>query len=201
MRIMKNCFLSGLTAIGVCCLLTALACRQQPQSRQYEENGTSAAKMGESGQTQPLPGAWRWEKPLPWQEKVSAGLRLMTFSIADRESSGQCTLVSLPGDGGGIQANVQRWLEQLQLPVFSPQELDGFLRRQKKMQTKDGLPVVVIDFTTLGQPRQRPVMSMLVALVSAENQTLFVKLSGGTELLEKNREAFYKFCLSLSMGA
>jgi len=197
---MKKCFSLSLAAAAIGCWLAAPACRQQPQSRQYEENGSASAPLSEPAPAQARDGAWRWEKPLRWREEASTGLRLATFSVSDLESTGQCTLVPLPGDGGGIQANVQRWLEQLSLPLFSPSELADFLSRQKKMRTNGGLPVMVIDFTTLGRRQEPSGASMLAAIISGENQTLFVKLRGARVLLEKNREVFAEFCRSLSPG-
>ena len=96
---------------------------------------------------------------------------------------------------------MRRWLEQLQLPQFSSPELDDFLKQQKKMQTSDGLPVMVIDFTALGRGQEPAEESMLVAIITGENQTLFVKMDGGRIMLEKNREDFYEFCRSISRGA
>jgi len=198
---MKKHFSFCLAAAAICCWLVAPACRQQPQSRHYEENGSASALEPEPATAQAREGAWSWEKPLLWREEASDGLRLATFSIADRESSGQCTLVPLPGDGGGIQANVQRWLEQLNLPQPSTSELADFLSRQKQMRTNGDLPVMVIDFTTLSRRQERSGASMLVAIVSGENQTMFVKLCGARALVEKNRQAFAEFCRSLSPGA
>lgn len=152
-------------------------------------------------QARPHSESWRWTKPLHWREEESAGLRLATFSITRGEDAGQCTLITLPGDGGGVQANVQRWLDQLHLPVFSQPEMADFLSRQEKLRTGSGLPVTIIDFSALKNPQERSGTSLLVAMITAENQTLFVKMSGGKELLEENREVFMKFFLSLSPGA
>jgi hypothetical protein len=85
--------------------------------------------------------------------------------------------------------------------LFSPPELQDFLTRQKKMQTKSGLPVTIIDFTSLSGPQSRLEHRLLVAIIQIENQTLFVKLRGAKALLSKNRDVFYKFCQSLSVGA
>ena len=186
--------------MAACCVIGALACRQEPQSRQYEENGAAAVLAPKPLPARPHAGSWRWQNPPQWRVEASAGLRLATFSIPGREGSGQCSLIPLPGDGGGIQANVQRWLEQLHLPPFSPPELADFLGRQKKIQTDEGLPVTVIDFTTLSPPQEPAGPSMLVAIIPGGDQTLFVKMSGGKALLKTSREIFYQFCRSLSRG-
>jgi hypothetical protein len=197
----KNNFLaSAIAVMATCGLLVAPACRQQPQSRQSEENSAPATAA-------PLPTpsglhaqSWHWEKPRQWLEEGSSGLRLATFSFAERKDPGQCTLVSLPGDGGGVQANVQRWLAQMQLPQFSPQELADFLKQQKTMRTGSGLPVTIIDFTALGRPPEPAAMGMLAAIINGENQTLFAKISGERSLLKKNKDIFLKFCQSVSQG-
>jgi hypothetical protein len=177
------------------------ACRRQPQSRHYVENVVAAAPAPELSPAPPPVRAWRWAKPSHWQEQGSSGLRLATFAIADRGAVGRCSIVPLSGDGGGVEANVRRWLEQLHMTQISSTELDVFLGQQKKMQTSDGLPVMVIDFTMLVRAREPAEESMMVAIIMGENQTLFVKMDGRRDLLEKNREVFYEFSRSISRGA
>jgi hypothetical protein len=198
---MKNYLFLVLAPAAAFWLLIIPACRQQPQTRQYEENDTAPTRVPSRPQAPSQSEFWRWEKPLQWREEKGVDLRLVTFFITSREGSGECALVTLPGEGGGIRANVQRWLEQLQLPLFSPSALESFLSRQKKMQTKSGLPVSIIDFTTLSGSQSKPDQSLLVAIIQVEKQTLFVKMRGAKALLSENREIFYKFCQSLSPGA
>lgn len=194
---MKNYFVLSLMAI---CLLIISACRQQPQTRQYEEKDIATAPTSSRQQAQPHSEFWRWEKPPQWQEEKGVNLRLVTFFITGREGSGECALITLPGAGGGTEANVQRWLEQLHLPLFSQLDLEDFLSRQKKLLTRSGLPVIVIDFTTLNYPQKHLGPSLLVGIIASENQTLFVKMSGGKALLKENREVFYEFCQSVIRG-
>ncbi|MEI6613266.1 MAG: hypothetical protein WCL37_00040 [Chrysiogenales bacterium] len=195
---MKNYIAFGFVLATICGLFIATACRQQPQSRQYEENGATAALPAQAA---PQETAWHWAMPSKWRKEGSSGLRLATFFIVDPEGTGQCTLIPLTGDGGGVQANVQRWLDQLHLPRFSQPEMADFLTIQKKVRTGSGLPVTIIDFTPLNNPQERSGTSLLVAVITGKNETLFVKMSGGKVLLKKNREVFSKFCLSLSPGA
>jgi hypothetical protein len=198
---MEKYFFLRLTAALASLLLIIPVCRQQPQTRQYEEKAASSAPLPNRPQGRPNVESWRWEKPRQWREEESSGLRLAAFSIPGREGSSECTLIPLPGDGGGVRANVQRWLEQLQLPAFSPPDLEDFLARQKKIFTGSGLPVMIIDFTALSPSPNRLAPSLLIAIIQAENQTLFVKMSGGKARLGENRGIFFKFCQSLSLGA
>jgi len=197
---MKKCFSAGVALVTFLDLFIAVSCRQQPQSRPYEENSAAVALQNDQPEMDPPQGTWSWKKPLQWREEQNSGMRLASFHVADAEGTGQCTLVALPGDGGGAQANVQRWLEQLQLRPLSPSELADFLGKQKKMRTSKGLPVLVIDFTILSHQQNGAGVSMLVAMITGENQTLFAKLTGGKALLGKNKIIFYQFCQSLSQG-
>ena len=198
---MKNCISARVALLALSALLVTIACRQQPQSRPFEENSTEVAWPNDQAKMDAAKGTWSWEKPHQWREEQSSGMRLASFQVADEEGSGQCTLVALPGDGGGAQANVQRWLEQLQLRPFSLRELADFLAKQKKMQTGKGLPILVVDFTILNNQQNGAGVSMLVAIITGENQTLFAKFTGGNALLGKNKIIFYKFCQSLFQGA
>jgi hypothetical protein len=198
---MKNGFALGVAVLVMASLLGAPACRRQPQSRHYVENGTTDAGRQMRAPGPAFSAAWQWVTPPLWREEEGTGMRLATFSIPGTEGAGQCSLVPLPGDGGGIQANVQRWLGQLQLQMLSPQTLADFLSQQKTTRTAAGLPLTIIDFTPLSYRQQRKGISMLAAMIRSEDQTLFVKLSGGMALLEENRQFFYEFCRSLSYGA
>ncbi len=196
----QYCYMS-VAAMAVLGFVVMPACRRQPQSRHYVENVAAAAPAPERSPAPPQALAWRWVKPSHWREQGGSGLRLATFAIADRGNVARCSIVPLSGDGGGVEANVRRWLEQLQVAQISSPELDVFLGQQKKMQTSDGLPVMVIDFTALGRGQEPGEESMLVAIIRGDNQTLFVKMDGGRIMLEKNREDFYEFCRSISWGA
>jgi len=196
----QYCYMS-VAAMAVLGFVVAPACRRQPQSRHYVENVAAVAPAPERSPASPQARAWRWVKPSHWREQGGSGLRLATFAIADRGTAARCSIVPLAGDGGGVEANVRRWLDQLQVAQISSPELEVFLGQQKKMKTSDGLPVMVIDFTALGRGQEPAEESMLVAIIMGENQTLFVKMDGGRIMLEKNREDFYEFCRSISRGA
>jgi hypothetical protein len=198
MKAMKRCVLLGLGALVCAGALAPAACRREPRARQYAEGGTDVPGLPAPAAARAEPGEWDWQKPSQWRQEAGTGLRLASFAVGDGDSQGLCTLVPLPGDGGGIEANVQRWLAELGLPPFSAKELSGFLGRQDKLFSRDRRQVTVFDFSTLVPGRAEP--SLLVAIVPAGDQTLFVKLSGGKELLQASRDVFLAFCRSLSRG-
>lgn len=124
-------------------------------------------------------------------------MRLATFLIASPASGrGECTLVALPGDGGGSEANIARWRAQAGLPGLSGRDMQSFLSHQQTLKTSNGLSATIIDlFSDI--PRGDMRMGMLVAIVSGSQETLFVKCTAPPPTLIENRPLFLTFIDSL----
>lgn len=127
-------------------------------------------------------------------------MRLETFTI-DRGGSltGLCTIVQLGGAAGGLEANVVRWIRQIDQAVPEPAELSAFLAKQTTFTSEGGLEGTLVDLTSLGQ--QGPdAASMLVGLFSLGDITVFAKLTGSVALLKDEKAAFETFCRSFKRG-
>ena len=62
-----------------------------------------------------------WQTPPHWQVTQSSGMRLASFKLSDGPHHAELSVVALPGHVGGLEANISRWRQQLELP---PQVLD-----------------------------------------------------------------------------
>jgi hypothetical protein len=133
-----------------------------------------------------------WRVPEGWIEQPGRAMRMATFLVGpDRK---ECTIVSFPGDVGGIEANLRRWIGQLNVTV--PDEaLARFARMPETFQSEGQLGCLVYDFTGL-LPADAP-QSILAAIVPMDGQTVFVKLMGPRDLLAAERERFLDLCRSL----
>ncbi len=167
----------------------------------YEEVQTDA-RMSDAGKVNALPmsshasDALHWTAPEGWRETAGSGMRLVTFSLDRGGQTGLCTLVRLGGAAGGLEANVRRWLGQIQVPEPPASAWKDFLDRQERVRSAGGFDGVITDLTVLG-PQEPDVPSMLAGLFMLEHETLFVKLTGPLALLRAEREAFASLCLSL----
>ena len=141
-----------------------------------------------------------WEIPRGWTEKKGTGLRLATLVIGGEENQAVCTVVSLTGDGGGIEANIKRWMGQLSISskLDSEKELDRFLSRQNKIKTSGELSGLFIDFTDLD--RSPDSLSMLVTVFRLPDKTIFVKMMDKKAVLSRHRDRYLSFIRSFEVS-
>jgi hypothetical protein len=141
--------------------------------------------------------------PTGWTELAPAQQRFINLMPAGNPDAA-CYLTILGGNGGGMAANVNRWLGQLgldpldeagieALPTLTTMELEGTLVEGRGHfsgmddQSRD-------DWGLLGLilPMQVPDSSGVV-----KELTAFVKMTGPGELLDAERANFEAFCKSL----
>lgn len=138
-----------------------------------------------------------WTLPEGWQEKPATGMRIATFGLKNNESAVDCSIVSLGAGAGGIEPNIIRWLGQLNLEVLPPAELQAFIAKQETLTLDANVSALVIDFTEL-QKKSAPVTpSMLAAIIEANNQRIFVKMTGSREKVLEQSKAFKALVKSL----
>ena len=140
-----------------------------------------------------VPGAGAdlaWAAPEGWEEQPGSGMRLATFVV----EGGECTITSFPGDVGGLQANVERWLGPGQLEIeATAEEAARFIEEAETLSTRGGLTGVFLDFTRFTGVGK----GMLTAVLRNEGASVFVKFMGPGDVLEKNREKFLQLARSL----
>ncbi|HEY8240193.1 MAG TPA: hypothetical protein VIH35_02040 [Kiritimatiellia bacterium] len=135
-----------------------------------------------------------WTCPDGWTEQPGNNMRLATFLVGPDKI--ECTIVSFPGDAGGVKANVKRWLGQLTVEI-ADDVLDAFLKKQPATTTQGGLPCTIFDFSELTAARGGA--SMLAGMAAAGSETVFVKLMGPGPLLASEKERFLQLCESLGV--
>jgi len=192
---------------GIAALLLLTGCGlQKPTWQTYEEVSVTASPSSKApsmpmdrGTPATKPGAIKWTVPEGWREEAGSGMRLATFTVDRSGSMGTCTVVSLGGAAGGLEANVRRWLGQLQIDVPPRKELFAFLERQPRIHTEGGYDGALVDMTPLGN-QEPDATSMLAALFTIDGATVFLKLTGPQSLLKEEKDSFSKLCQSLRHG-
>jgi hypothetical protein len=163
------------TSLGLACLLSA---------------AVAASARGQEKDA-PKPPAFR--APKGWQaaEKPSSFL-LAQFTIAKGEQTATVMVAGLPGEGGGVVANVNRWRVQVGLKALEERELLKSVQATKV----DGVDGHAVDLTgpdTSDKPAQRTVG----AIVKHGGQTWFFKLMGPADLVGEQKSAFEEFLKSV----
>jgi hypothetical protein len=189
------------TALALVALLTA-ACSREGEVRRYQEVTIQAAPPaaaespmggGRGQMTGNVPTAGlrlSWDTPAGWTEKAGGSMRLATFLVGGAE----CSLSAFPGNTGGVEANLRRWLGQIDAEG-SDEQIAGLMQRASAFQTKAGWDGQAFDLST-ALP-DGATNGMRAAIIPVDGQSVFVKFMGPVDVLEKERAAFAALCASL----
>lgn len=145
-------------------------------------------------------GSIHWTTPDGWSEEAGSGMRLATFTIKRDDQTATCTIVTLGGMAGGLEANVHRWMGQLKLDEPASDEFAAFLARQEHFHSDSGFDGVVVDLSELSA-QKGDAASMVAAILTLNDATLFVKLTGPIGLLKAEKDTFSKLCRSVRSDA
>ena len=138
----------------------------------------------------PAGSAIVWRTPGGWIEKPSSPPRLATFAVGDAE----CTIVSFPGDTGGVAANLRRWLGQLKVEA-TDERIARLIETGSPFSSEGGFAGTVYDFSA-ALPGDAQT-GMLAAILDAGASSLFVKLMASPALLSAEKDGFAELARSL----
>jgi hypothetical protein len=133
-----------------------------------------------------------WTLPAGWEDRGPSGIRIATLIAEGQE----CTILSFPGDVGGDEANIRRWLGQINQnpPDDAVAKLVG---SPLNRVTKGGFDARMYDFADI-LPADAP-LSTIAAMVPVGDQTVFIKFTGETAVLARQKAAFIELALSLEL--
>jgi hypothetical protein len=147
-------------------------------------------------------GGVQWTAPAGWKAQPERPMRAATYMVApasgDKEP-GECAVFYFgPGQGGGIDDNIKRWLNQ-----FEPSTAKA---GQPKSRTINGLKVTTIDhagtYKSAGGPMMKvqavkPGFRLLGAIVEAPQGNVFFKFTAPEKTAAANESAFEKLLQSV----
>ena len=123
-------------------------------------------------------------------------MRLASFSINGQQIKNvEVSITVLPGTAGGLEANINRWRGQLELPAMNELELK---KNYSNIVIKDKEITLIelISNNLLIQNKYKK--RMTVAIIREKNQIYFFKLIGENDLVLKERSVFLSFLESVS---
>lgn len=136
----------------------------------------------------------QWTPPSSWKAQGPRPMRAATYSIpaaAGDHEDGECIVNYFgPGQGGPVDANVKRWIGQLQ---------GGEKSAKTAKRTVHGLSVTTVDvsgsYSGMGGPMAqsqtaKPGYRLLGAIVEAPQGSVFFKLTGPTKTVAANQAKF-----------
>jgi hypothetical protein len=159
--------------------------------------GTAPGSALEKGATSTVsagPSAYAWDAPESWTPQPTSPLRQANFS-AGPEGQVEIYMTVLPGSGGGIAANINRWRKQMGLDDIA----DEAVAQLPKLEVLGG-EAVHVDFegtyTGMGD-EQHAGYRMAGALLEQDGKAIFLKMVGPADAVEAEQEAFKAFAQSL----
>lgn len=145
---------------------------------------SGGSEIAAPGVTFTLPAGWTAETP-------SSSMRLAQASIPGSTGDGQLTVFYFgPGGGGGLEANIQRWVGQMErdpstAPLRDSFEIEGF-----KVTWIDVAGTLKPSTMGTGPETPQPGSRLLGGIVEGNQGPWYFKATGPAETLLAERDAF-----------
>jgi hypothetical protein len=151
-----------------------------------------------AGLTFTAPEGWKAGKP-------GSSMRVAEFTMpraAGDPEDAQLVVYYFGGQGGSVDANIERWLAQIEQPDGQPTSAVA----KKESRTVNGLAVTLVDATGTyvaqmtpgaGERHNQPHFRLRAAVVQTANGPYFLKLTGPQATVTKWNDAFNRFVASL----
>jgi hypothetical protein len=144
------------------------------------------------------PDGWR-------QTSGGSAMRVAELTLpraAGDAEDAQLIVYYFGGQGGGVDANIQRWVGQMQQPDGKPSSAAA-KRQSRKV---NGLTVTLVDVGGTyvaetapggGQRHNKPNFRLRAAVVETSNGPYFIKLTGPEKTVTKWDQAYEQFVASI----
>jgi len=212
--------------VWIICIFTLFlsSCDQKPQESHYKEvvvdtpqanaliapatasmpadphAGMDMSSMSLPSDTASMNNMFTWGTPQGWKQESGGGMRLATFHLISDAKAIDCSIVTLGGMAGGLEANLRRWMGQIGLQA-TPNELSGLISSAPSTKIKTGQEGKIFDFTSIQSKAKQTDKSMIVVMVTMDGATLFIKMTGTIDSVSKNKDDFFKLVGSVEYHA
>ena len=133
-----------------------------------------------------------WEKPKNWITTNKSSMRIASFDVPYSNGIGDLSIIELSGEGGGIEANVNRWRGQIGLGPISKSEIEV---QGESFTSTAGNGLI---FHLLNPDEKK--LAILAAILSLNNSTLFIKLNAPFDGILEIEKDFKLFCTSINLN-
>ncbi len=141
---------------------------------------------------------FHYEVPEGWAEVASTQFRNINFTLGPNNEI-ECYVSILPGGGGGLAVNVNRWRHQFGQEDYSAEELKA-LPKAPIM----GVDAAMVNFTGTFTTMRGDVKEdyhLLGAILELPNKLVTIKMVGPSDLVKNELQNFALFVNSLHDGS
>ena len=144
-------------------------------------------------------GGLTWTAPAEWKAQGERPMRAATYGIppakGDSESAELAVFYFGASSGGGVDANVKRWVDQFQKADGTSAAKEAKVKQEKIA----GLPATTLDVkgtymggSMMGPSTPKPGYRLLGAIVEGPGGNVFFKLTGPEKTVSGAAKAFRK---------
>jgi hypothetical protein len=146
----------------------------------------------------------RWTPPATWKAEAPRPMRAATYSIplaAGEQGVAECVVNFFgQGQGGGVDANIERWRGQMRGPDGTP------ATAKIDKRTVRGIPITVIDttgtYTGMGGPMMGGAKTaagyrLIGAIAEGPGGSVFFKLTGPIKTVAAQQKNFEQLLASI----
>jgi hypothetical protein len=139
----------------------------------------------------------RWTMPVGWTSEAARPMRAATYTVppaAGDQAGGEVVINYFgPGQGGTVDANIERWKSQIQGPDGKPAPATVAKRAVR------GIPMTTIDASgaysgmggpMMASPKAVPGYRLMGAIVEGPGGSVFVKFAGPAKTVAANQQKF-----------
>ncbi|HEX4629384.1 MAG TPA: hypothetical protein VH188_00320 [Chthoniobacterales bacterium] len=128
----------------------------------------------------------KWEVPAGWSSTPPSVMRYASFSAEENGAKADISVVTFPGDGGSDVDNVNRWRQQIGLPIVGAELLKPMIAA---VHSGD----VHIDTIDMAGPSAR----VIAGWTRHGGHAWFFKMTGPPQLIEEQKPKFMAFLQSI----
>ncbi len=178
-----------------------------PQAPPAEGPGGSAGMPGGGGDPMggmpaapPQDPKVAWQTPKRWVEELASGMRLATYVVPSSSAVGEgakCAVYYFgPGQGGGTEANIERWIGEFENPG-KPGRRSFEVKGLKVARVEVAGTYLAHAGMAEGAPEKAAGWTLLGAIVEGPNGAVFFKLTGPTATVAPAAKEFDGLLASL----
>ncbi len=151
-------------------------------------------------------GGLKWQAPAEWSAQAERPMRAATYSVpavsGDPEAGEIAVFYFGPNEGGGVQANIDRWIGQMKQPDGS-----ASASKAKVDKVQGAVALTMLDLTGTYLASSGPMMQvsaektgfrMIGAIAEGPQGAVFFKFTGPAKTVEANAAKFMEMVKGVS---
>lgn len=166
----------------------------QPPFAPFASSQTFPSDFTAQPSSDRAPSSLVYKAPSTWKKAAGTSFSKAAFDVTAGQQKVSITVTDLAASAGDLLANVNRWRLQIQLPEVTLAQLKEQVRK---------IPVDKLDgdyVELVGPADAQPRQTILGVIVTAEDKAWFIKLTGDSELAEREKPNFEAFVRSLKFN-